>query len=238
MDRRIAVMTLFDTGRLSGTCTVQELTQIIGGNTQSMTRAVRSLGFTIARKESTRREPTGHGKRTRKVKVPRQWEPPADGWDSRFKREKQLREFGMSPDAIRRAEDYAAHITDILSEAVDTLLDAEVPVASKGRLKKQIQEVIREKITGFATVQPDIANAIRRASDAEGRASDAEERLAVALATGQAMMPEDVITRSELAAALKEHPDTNKQALLNRTEGVVRAAVRKGNTTLSPIGTR
>ena len=238
MDRRIAIMELFDTGRLSDTCTVQEIVRIIGGNSQATTPALRTLKFTIARRESTRREPTGHGRRTRKVKIPRQWAPPVEGWDSRFKREKQLREYGMSPDAIRRAEDYAAHLTDVLSEAVDDLLAAEVPVASKGRLKRQIQEVIREKINGFATVQPDIVTATKRANDAEERANDAEERLAVALATGQAMMPEDVITRSELADALKEHHDTNKEALLNRTRGVVRAAVRKGNTTLSPIGTR
>lgn len=40
---------------------------------------------------------------------------------------------------------------------------------------------------------------------------------------------EEVITKEELAMALRENPALPKEALLNRTRGLVRAATRKGN---------
>lgn len=39
---------------------------------------------------------------------------------------------------------------------------------------------------------------------------------------------ENIITREELADALRESPKLGKQYLLNRTKGVLRAATRKG----------
>lgn len=137
----------------------------------------------------------------------------------------------MSPRAVARSQDYAAHISTVLIEAVDDLLAKEVPIATRGRLKKQIQEVINEKIATLTQVSERIAIEEQRANEAEARAEDTKARLDAALASGQALNPEDVIMRSELAAVLQEHPNANKEALLYRTAGVLKAAVRKGNTT-------
>ena len=73
LDRRMAIMALFDSGEMHGPCTVEDVKTHVGGTTMGVTWALRTLGFTIARRESTRREPTGNGRRTKKVKIPREW---------------------------------------------------------------------------------------------------------------------------------------------------------------------
>ena len=102
LDRWIAIMDLFDSGELSGLYTVAEIIERVGGTTQGVTRALRDMGFTIAMRESTRREPTGHGRRTRKVKIPRQWARPTQ-WPELLELQRRLRKMGMSVSAVKDA---------------------------------------------------------------------------------------------------------------------------------------
>ena len=61
LDRRIAIMDLFDTGEY-GPCTAQEMVDLVGGTPRGMAAALNDLGFTIAKRESTKRVPTGKGR--------------------------------------------------------------------------------------------------------------------------------------------------------------------------------
>ena len=102
IDRRIAIMDLFDSGEWSGSVTAQEIADRLGSRPQSVNRALRQLEFTIARRESTRRERTGQGRRTKVVKIPREWARPSR-WPVLYELQRRLRRMGMSVSSVKNA---------------------------------------------------------------------------------------------------------------------------------------
>ena len=49
LDRRLAIMDLFDRGEVSGSCTVDQLVQMVGGTARGIGVALKDLGFVITR---------------------------------------------------------------------------------------------------------------------------------------------------------------------------------------------
>ena len=103
VDRRIAIMDLFDSGEWSGSITAQQLASRLGCRARSATIALAQLNFGIARRASTRRERTGHGRRTRKVRVPRQWARPSQ-WPELYELQRRLRRMGMSASSVKKRQ--------------------------------------------------------------------------------------------------------------------------------------
>ena len=102
IDRRIAIMDLFDDGGWTGSVTVQQLAERLGSRPLSINRALRQLEFTISRRESVRRVRTGQGKRTKREKVPREWARPSR-WPALYELQRRLRGMGMSVSAVKNA---------------------------------------------------------------------------------------------------------------------------------------
>ncbi len=187
LDRRIAIMDLYDSGECHGPCTAQEMAERVGGTVRGVTAAFRDLAFVIARRESRRRIPTGKGNRTRAEKVPRQWGCP-NQWPASWELRRRLRRMGMSAAAVRQA-----NVTVVPDRYIETA----------------IGEVLLKNDSS-----PD---AIKRRG---------VYKKALRQAVSEGML--DVVSVSELAAALGEDPKVmTPAALLNRVGGLLRVATRQ-----------
>ena len=65
LDTRIAIAEAFDTGRLRGECTVNEIAEAVGANRKSVGRTLKVMAFRLVRKPSPLRTP-----------IPNRWSPP------------------------------------------------------------------------------------------------------------------------------------------------------------------
>ena len=150
MDRRILIMDLFDEGRFHGSTTVEDLVKATGGTSVAITRALRALRFEIARRASTRRVRIGKGRRTKAVKVPRQWAQPKE-WPRDFALQRSLRRAGMSAGAITRVSNSALVPIDMLEKAALSFVGSESQLSKRGKLKGVINELLqmeREQLLG------------------------------------------------------------------------------------------
>lgn len=146
IDRRIAIMDLFDSGEWSGTATVQQLADRLGSKPQSIQYALRQLAFTIARRESTRREPTGHGRRTRKVKIPREWARPSQ-WPELYELQRRLRRMGMSASSVKNCNVStvpARYVDQAIGEVFLAHPGEPDAVKKRGVYKKALTKVVQD----------------------------------------------------------------------------------------------
>ena len=166
LDRRIAIMDLFDSGELSGPYTVAEIIERVGGTNQGVTRALRDMGFTIAKRESARRVPTGHGRRTRLVRIPRQWARPAQ-WPELFELQRRLRKMGMSVGAVKDANKAVIperYVEQAIGEVFlnnPGVLDA---IKRRGVYKKALKKVVKDGMLNTVPV-PELADALGESRD-------------------------------------------------------------------------
>ena len=166
LDRRIAIMELFDSGEMHGSCTVEDIKDHVGGTTMGVTWAVRDLGFTIARRESTRREPTGKGRRTKKVKVPREWARPSE-WPPLYELHRRLRKMGMSASATKlanRAVIPERYVEQAISEVFLSNPGTPEAIKRRGVYKKALNKVVKNGMLDTVSVR-ELAKALGESPD-------------------------------------------------------------------------
>ena len=165
-DRRIAVMDLYDSGRFYGPCTVEDMRSRVGGTSQGVTRALRTLQFTIARRRSIRTVQTPKG-RKKKVMVPRAWERPKE-WPLLLLKQRFLRKQGASVGFVHRIFNSAAVPMDMFEEALERLDREQISITRRGALKKAIDIAIAERDERYTmNIVPaeDLAEELREAPD-------------------------------------------------------------------------
>ena len=146
VDRRIAIMDLFDSGEWSGSITAQQLAGRLGCRARSATIALTQLNFGIAKRASTRRERTGHGRRTRKVRIPREWARPSR-WPELYELQRRLRRMGMSVSAAKNA-----NVTTVPERFVEQAISqvflanpgAPDAIKRRGVYKKTLTKVVQD----------------------------------------------------------------------------------------------
>ena len=138
MDRRIAIMELFDSGRFFGTCSVDEMVKRVGSNSPSITRAFTALGFTIARRRSSRRV------KTKIINIPRQYKRP-DEWPIMFVKQRQLRKDGASVGFAKTIFHSADVPLEIFDQAVGMLIADGIPITRRGALKRAINDAMKKR---------------------------------------------------------------------------------------------
>ena len=249
LDRRIAIAGLYETGQQSGVCTAENLGSRLGASSRSVGRALQMLAFDKGPRRPKRYcrcgvmfpadqprvrycasclplnpkdRPKKRGRKPKKQYHPREWQPPAE-WPADFQMQRRLRKLGLSADLVMKAHDAAADELDILEQALGELVSKDVPPTKRGELKGQIKEVIREE---------------RKAYKALKTTEIAKEDICAVLGESVYVENEDLLSRlrdvadikEALTQALRESSWMPAEALLERTRGLVRAAVKKGNT--------
>ena len=172
MDRRIAIMDLFDSGKVFGPCSVEDLVKRVGGTSRGVTGALRALGFEIARRASTRRVPTGKGRRKKKLKIPRQWQRP-DEWPVMLVKQRQLRKDGASVGFARSIFHSAEVPLDMFDQAMGILIAEGIPITRRGALKKAINDAMRKRDENFQrnyVPASDLAETLRESPDTPAEA--------------------------------------------------------------------
>jgi hypothetical protein len=155
LDRRIAIMDLFDSGEFTGPCTAVEMVERVGGTVQGATRALRDLEFTIVRRESVRREKIGIGRRTKAVKIPRQYGRPLV-WPEAFELRRRLRKMGMSAGAAKQAnvtivpERFIEQSIEEVFADNPGVLDA---IKRRGVYKKALKRVVANSMLNTVSVK-------------------------------------------------------------------------------------
>ena len=102
LDRRIAIMELFDNAEVYGAVTVAGIAERVGGTPQGVMRALNDLGFDKSRRASKRRVKTGEGRKSKLVKIPAEWSRPS-AWPQLYELHRRLRKMGMSASSAKRA---------------------------------------------------------------------------------------------------------------------------------------
>jgi hypothetical protein len=139
----------------------------VGGTFQGVTRALRDLEFTIAKRESKRRIPTGQGRRTKKVKIPRQYARPAE-WPQLYELHRRMRKMGMSASATKRAnvavvpERYIEMAIGEVFLGNPGITDA---IKRRGVYKKALNKVVRDGMLDVVSVR-ELAKALGETPDA------------------------------------------------------------------------
>ena len=167
LDRRLAIMELYDTGEFSGVCTAEEMAKFVGGTIRGVAAALKDLGFTTARKPSTRRVPTGEGKKTGKEGIPRQYARPGL-WPERWLLRRDLRVLGMSVSAVSRAN--LTKVPDRYVEAALNKIVADNPgdvlgiLKTKGVYRNELNKVVRASVLDTVPKR-DLAKALGESPD-------------------------------------------------------------------------
>lgn len=200
LDRQIAIMNYYERGYFIGPKSAEEIRDELGGTTRGVTANLKALGFTIVAKRRMTRERTGEGRKTRIIHHPRRWGPPTDlAWPLLNQLQRQLRAQGCSPQAVKRAFNNAVIPPSIMEQALGQLVAEGKPANGRGAIKKAVSAVIAERETLVVAKQ---------------RQEDFDQYVA----------PDPY-----WAESLRESPDASRRALYARTEGLIRAATRKGN---------
>ena len=146
LDRRIAIMNYYDRGAFIGAKSAEEIRNELGGTSRSVSIALRELGFSIAERRKSRRVPTGQGRKTKQVVIPRKWAPPADlDWPARARLERQIRAAGASVYATKAAFGSATPPLPVVEQAIGQLVGDEIPINARGALRKAINSIISER---------------------------------------------------------------------------------------------
>ena len=165
LDRRIAIMGLYDTGEFYGPCEAEEMAKVLGCTPRGVAAAFKDLGFKVSREASTRRERTGEGRKTRVEKIPRQYTRPTL-WPEKWLLRRDLRVLGMSVSAVKRA-----NLTKIPDSYVETTLNKIVEdnrgipggvediLKTKGVYRNELNKVVRASIQE-AVPKRDLAKAL------------------------------------------------------------------------------
>lgn len=196
LDRRIAIMIYYEKGYFIGSKSAEEIRDELGGNINSISRALKELGFTIAEKRKEKRVKTGQGRKSRKVVTHRKWAPPPGlAWPVLSQLQRQIRMQGASPQAVKRAFTNADVPASVMEQALGQLVLEGKTAGTKGALKKSVSAVIAEQ------------------------AAQKEETQRL----------EEYGRDPYWAEVLRESPDLPRKALRTRTDGLIRAATRKGS---------
>ena len=165
LDRRIAIMDAFDDGTLTGAQTAQGIADIFGGTARGIAAAFKDLGFAVTRRESTRRVPTGNGKRTKKVKIPREYAKPA-AWPDAWELRRRLRRMGMSASRVKDANKTTVPDRYVESAIGEVLLRNPAPDAinRRGAYKKALRQVVADGMLDTVSVR-ELAEALRENPD-------------------------------------------------------------------------
>ncbi len=145
IDRRIAIMDAFDAGTLAGAQTAQAVAEIFGGTPRGIVAAFKDLGFTVARRASTRRVPTGNGKRKKTIQIPREYAKPA-AWPDAWELRRRLRRMGMSASRVKDANKTTVPDRYVESAIGEVLLSNPAPDAinRRGAYKKALRQVVAD----------------------------------------------------------------------------------------------
>lgn len=175
LDRRIAIMTWYERGMFLGAKSAEEIKDALGGTPRSVTVALRELGFTVAERRKTRRVPTGQGRKTRLVNIPRKWAPPSNlNWPAKARLERQIRLAGASPRAVKNAFRHTAAVSESeMEQALGLLVKDGTPASAPGALKKAVAAIKAEQEAEIAEERrqreygrdPDLAEALRESPD-------------------------------------------------------------------------
>ena len=161
LDRRITIMDLFDAGEWVGPCTAQELVDLVGGTVRGVASALNDLGFTIAKRESTKRIPSGLGRRTKKVKVPRKYARPTK-WPESYELRRRLRKMGMSASSARQSNVTVVPDRYIEQAIGDVFLNnpgATDAIKRRGVYKKALRKVVADGMLDVVSVR-ELASAL------------------------------------------------------------------------------
>ena len=167
LDRRIAIMDMYDAGAFIGPKSAEDLVGELGGTVRGMGVALRELGFRIARRETKRRVRTGQGRRTQVVRTPRTWAPP-DEWTDKAVKQRQLRRQGASPAFCKAIFQSAPVPLGVLDESMSLLAVDGIPVTRPGALKKAIAQVTAEREARYSRdiiTTNELAEVLREAPD-------------------------------------------------------------------------
>ena len=153
LDRRIAIMDLFDSGEWVGTCTAQDMAQLVGGTSRGIAAAFKDLGFTIARRESSRRVP-GKGNRKKTERVPRQYGKPGR-WPEAYELRRRLRRMGMSAGAAKEANVVRVperYVEQAIGEVLLNNQDKDA-IKRRGVYKKSLRKVVNDSMLEVVSVR-------------------------------------------------------------------------------------
>ena len=144
LDRRIAIMELYDSGGFVGQCTGQDIAELLGGTLRGVTAALKDLGFTISRRESTKRVPIGIGRRTKAVRVPREYARPSS-WPESYQLRRRLRKMGMPASSAKQANVTVVPDRYIEQAIGEVLLNNPTDgIKRRGVYKKALKKVVRD----------------------------------------------------------------------------------------------
>ena len=154
LDRRIAIMDLFDAGEWVGSCAAQDLVDLVGGTVRGVASALNDLGFTIAKRESTKRVP-GKGPRKKTVRVPRQYARPTK-WPDSYELRKRLRKMGMSASSARQS-----NVTVVPDRCIEQAIgevflnnpEAKDAIKRRGVYKKALRKVVADGMLDVVSVR-------------------------------------------------------------------------------------
>ena len=167
LDRRIAIMELYDSGEFYGPCTAEEMARFVGGTLRGVAVALKDLGFTTARKASAKRVPTGEGRKTRLERIPRQYARPGL-WPEKWLLRRDLRVLGMSVSAVNRAN--LTKVEDRYVEAALNKIVADNPsgvkdiLKTKGVYRNELNKVVRASVLDTVPKR-DLAKALGESPD-------------------------------------------------------------------------
>ena len=161
LDRRIAIMELYDSDGFVGPCTAVDMVEHVGGTTRGVASALADLGFTIAKRESKRRVPTGNGRRTKLERVPRQYARPTK-WPDSYELRRRLRKMGMSASSARQSNVTVVpdrYIEQAIGEVLLNNPGAKDAIKRRGVYKKALRKMVADGMLDVVSVR-ELAKAI------------------------------------------------------------------------------
>ena len=176
VDRRIAVMDLYDAHELPIPCTAEEVAQRFGSTTRSVGMALQALGFARSKRRPTkkvdydppRKLKSGRiSKRKHTILLPHTWARPFE-WPARHILQRRLRRAGLSAFQVAAAEKSAEVPGDILENALNIAL-ASGTARNKGVIRQLINELLEEERRDYKRRSmpiKDVAAALDEAPDA------------------------------------------------------------------------
>lgn len=198
LDRRIAIMHHYEQGLFVGAKTAEDIRTELGGTARSISNALSSLGFTTAERSKVKRVKTGQGRRTRLVRTPARYAPPANlDWPAQARLERQIRQAGASVYATQKAFQSANVPPAVMEKALGRLIYDATPVNARGAIKKAVN-------LELAAQDAQLAAERKQQADENAYGLDAY-----------------------WAEALGEKPDTARTVLYGRTTGIIRALARR-----------
>ena len=185
LEMRIAIAELYDTGKIAGKATVQDIVVALGspeGKQRSVGIALKRLGFERGdrrRAGSTRKSPFC------------EWTPPAE-WPADFKAERRMRQLGMDSGQVQRASLAAFGMGDVLDDAIDALLIGRVEIGARGKLKAEIKRIVVDTLAELredSIARRELAEWLREAPDANKQFLENRVKGLVRIATRRSNSP-------------------------------------------------